>query len=56
MRYYLLMILFLLLSCSSKEAGSSKGLYGHWIERGSSTFTNRFQCVETFKPFRNKEC
>ena len=56
MKYYLLMILFLLLSCSSKDGSSSKGLYGHWIERGSSTFTQFFQCVENFKPHQNKEC
>jgi len=31
-------------------------LFGHWMERGSSTFTNRFQCVEPFQPFKNKEC
>jgi len=56
MRYYLLMIVFVLLSCSSKDTDSRMGLYGHWMERGSSTFTNQFQCVEAFKPFRNKDC
>ena len=50
--FKLLMIGFLISGCST----SSTALYGHWIERGSSTFTNRFQCVETFAPFKNKEC
>jgi len=56
MKYYLLMIVFVLLSCSSKGTDSRTGLYGHWMERGSSTFTSQFQCVEAFKPFRNKDC
>jgi len=54
MKYYLLMIAFILLSCSSKEIG--KATYGHWIYRGSSTFQQVFQCVEEFPPHQNKEC
>ena len=45
-----------ILGCTTKGTGTSKGRYGHWIYRGSSTFEQVFQCVQTFKPHQNTEC
>ena len=56
MKYFLLMIALILIGCSSKEAATNEGKYGHWKYRGSSTFPQIFQCVEEFKPYQNKEC
>jgi len=55
MKYFLVMIGFILLSCSSKDT-NTKSKYGHWIYRGSSTFQQVFQCVEEFEPHQDKEC
>jgi hypothetical protein len=56
MRYFILIIALILIGCSSKEAGTNEGKYGHWIFRGSSTFQQIFQCVDKFEPHQNKEC
>ena len=56
MKVFLIMIALILIGCSSKGTSTKEGLYGHWKYRGSSTFPQVFQCVETFKPHQNKEC
>jgi len=56
MRYFILIIALVLIGCSIKEVGSKQGLFGHWRYKGSSTFPQVFQCVETFKPHKNTEC
>ena len=56
MKVFLIMIALILIGCSNKGTSTKEGLYGHWKYRGSSTFPQVFQCVETFKPHQNKEC
>ena len=56
MKYYLLIIVLVLIGCSSKETGTKEAKYGYWIYRGSSTFSQVFQCVDEFPPHQNKEC
>ena len=45
-----------ILGCTTERTDDLKGKYGHWKFKGSSTFPQVFQCVETFKPHQNKEC
>ena len=45
-----------ILGCTTERKHELEGKYGHWKYRGSSTFPQVFQCVETFKPHQNKEC
>ena len=45
-----------ILGCTTEGTSNLEGKYGHWKYRGSSTFPQIFQCVETFKPHQNKEC
>ena len=47
---------FAILGCTTERTNELEGKYGHWKYRGSSTFPQIFQCVETFKPHKNKEC
>ena len=47
---------FAILGCTTERTNELEGKYGHWKYRGSSTFPQIFQCVETFKPHQNKEC
>ena len=47
---------FAILGCTTEGTSKLEGKYGHWKYRGSSTFPQIFQCVETFKPHQNKEC
>ena len=47
---------FAILGCTTERTDDLKGKYGHWKFKGSSTFPQVFQCVETFKPHQNKEC
>jgi len=47
---------FAILGCTTEGTSKTKGTYGHWIYRGSSTFNQVFQCVEEFAPHKNKEC
>ena len=47
---------FAILGCTTEGTSKTKGTYGHWIYRGSSTFNQVFQCVEEFEPHQNKEC
>ena len=46
-----IMVGILLSSCSPTTTR-----FGYWLDRGSNTFPGVYQCVETFKPFINKEC
>ena len=56
MKYFIFMFALILIGCSSKEVGSMGGMFGHWKYRGSNTLPQVFQCVESFTPYRNKEC
>ena len=47
---------FAILGCTTERTNDLEGKYGHWKYKGSSTFPQVFQCVETFKPHQNKEC
>ena len=47
---------FAILGGTSERTDDLKGKYGHWKFKGSSTFPQVFQCVETFKPHQNKQC
>jgi len=49
-------IAFAILGCTTEGTGTSKTKYGHWKFKGSSTFEQRFQCVQEFKPHQNKQC
>ena len=49
-------VAFAILGCTTEGTSKLEGKYGHWIYRGSSTFPQVFQCVETFKPHQNKQC
>ena len=49
-------VAFAILGCTTERTNDLEGKYGHWKYRGSSTFPQVFQCVETFKPHQNKEC
>ena len=51
MKYFILMFVLMLIGCS---ASTTK--LGYWLDRGSSTFTGIYQCVEPFKPHQNIEC
>jgi hypothetical protein len=44
------------LGCTNEGTSQKKATFGHWVDRGSSTFTHRFQCVDEFPPHQNKEC
>ena len=54
--FIIVAVTFILFGCTTEETSKTKPKYGHWIYRGSSTFDQIFQCVETFKPHQNKEC
>ena len=49
-------VTFAIFGCTTEKTSKLEGKYGHWIYRGSSTFDQIFQCVEIFKPHKNKEC
>jgi len=49
-------ITFAIFGCTTEETSKTEPKNGHWIYRGSSTFDQIFQCVELFKPHKNKEC
>ena len=49
------MFVLILTGCSTSTATSTTK-FGHWVDRGSSTFPAIYQCVEAFKPYINKEC
>jgi hypothetical protein len=52
----MLSVVFFICACANDGSNTSKEKYGHWKFKGSSTFPQIFQCVETFKPHQNKEC
>ena len=49
-------ITFAIFGCTTEKTSKTEPKFGHWIYRGSSTFDQIFQCVEIFKPHKNKEC
>ena len=49
----IIMAIILLTGCSASS--SSPGKLGHWIDTYPSEFSV-WQCVESFSPFKNKEC
>ena len=56
MKYYLLIIVLVLIGCTPEGTSQKEAKYGHWIFRGSATFKQIFQCVDEFKPHQNQEC
>jgi len=54
--FIIMAITFAIFGCTTEKPSKLEGKYGHWIYRGSSTFDQIFQCVELFKPHKNKEC
>ena len=56
-KLWMLVMLLALYSCANDGATTSKAkYYGHWKYKGSSTFEQRFQCVEQFMPRQNINC
>ena len=56
MKYFILMFALMLIGCTNGKTSTSKAKYGHWKYKGSSTFEQRFQCVEQFMPRQNINC
>ena len=63
MRYFILMFVLMLIGCSNKSTSSQE--LGFWVNEKPYRGTlekNKFhirpywQCIENYKPFRNKEC
>ena len=53
----MLVMLLALYSCANDGATTSKAkYYGHWKYKGSSTFEQKFQCVQQFMPRQNINC
>ena len=55
-KLWMLVMLLALYSCANDGSSTSKAKYGHWKYKGSSTFEQRFQCVEQFMPRQNINC
>ena len=55
MKYFVFMFVLILASCSTSTV-KYPSQFGYWLDRGSSTFPGIYQCVETFKPHKNREC
>ena len=56
-KLWMLAVVFSFCACANDGASTSKAkYYGHWKYKGSSTFEQRFQCVEQFMPRQNKQC
>ena len=53
MKYFLFMFILMLIGCSSKNI-NSPGI-GYWKDIYSHN-VSEWQCTESFKPHRNKEC
>ena len=55
---FLIVLVFTItvLGCTNEKTSTSKEKFGHWKYKGSSTFEQRFQCVEKFMPRQNIQC
>ena len=55
---FLIVVLFtiIVLGCTNETTSTSKEKFGHWKYKGSSTFEQRFQCVQYFMPRQNINC
>ena len=56
MKYFVLMFALMLIGCTNEKTSTSKEKFGHWKYKGSSTFEQRFQCVQQFMPRQNINC
>ena len=55
-KLWMLAIVFSFCACAKDGSSTAKAKYGHWKYKGSSTFEQRFQCVEQFMPRQNINC
>ena len=53
MKYFILVVMLILIGCSSKNT-SSPGV-GYWLDTYFSN-ESKWQCIEPITPHRNKEC
>ena len=49
-------VALMLIGCTNEKTSTSKEKFGHWKYKGSSTFEQRFQCVQQFMPRQNINC
>ena len=53
---YLMIVKLILIGGLICGCTASATKLGYWLDRGSSTFTGIYQCVEPFRPYKNIEC
>lgn len=53
MKYFILMFILMLIGCTNTNTGSLN--IGYWKDTYPHN-VSEWQCIESFKPHRNKEC